>query len=221
MRRISFLLTLCLLLLALTGCGGTNNAGNTAEPSVPETEQTEPEDSPEAPEAPEEQPSAEQVPEQPTEELGPEKPAEEPSEETPAEEPEQPETAEPEEPAPEETSAENPYSACTEYSKEAVEDFAAQVRQAVLDRDWESLSRLTCYDIRVGEHTFGNSSEFAVADWDSILDEDFFQAIEEESCTDLFCNASGVMMGGGQIWFGQVLDIDGNDQGLQVTVINP
>lgn len=233
MRRISLLLTLCLLLFALAGCGGTSDAGDTAAPAAPETEQTdpeqaqpsEPEASPETPESPEDQPkevpeesSPEEVPEEPAKEPT-EEPAEKPAAETGRPEPEQPE--ETEAPEPEETGEENPYSvACPDYSKKEVESFAAQVRQAVLDRDWESLSQLSCYDIKVGEYTFADSAEFAAADWDSMLSDPFVQAMERESCTGMFCNWQGVMMGDGQIWFGEVLDIDGNNQGLKVTAIN-
>lgn len=212
MRRISLLLSLCLLLFALAGCRGTNDAGDTAEPPAPETEQAAPEESqspehettPEVPEETPEQPSPEEIPEEVPEE--------------PEEELETPETEEPE---PEETSAETSYTACSAYSKEEIEAFAAKVRQAVLDKDWDTLAQNTVYAIAVGSQTFLEESEFAAADWDSILSEDFIQAIEKESCQDMFNNFDGVMMGDGQIWFNEVLDIDGNSEGLKVIAINP
>lgn len=201
MKRIFLLLSLCLLLV-VAGCAGQ-------EPS-----QQEPEQSGQTVESQEPDEAAE--PQQPV------KPDQAETQES--EQPDQEEEAQgPEEPGQEEELQETPedtYAVCTSLSVEEVETFAAQVRQAVLDKDWDSLAQMTCYDIKVGENTFADSAEFAAADWDSVFSEDFIQAIEEESCREMFCNWQGVMMGDGQIWFSEVLDMDGNSEGLKVVAIN-
>lgn len=210
MKRMFLLLSLSLLLV-LAGCAGQ-------EPAQQETEQPDQTVSDQTTESQETEKLDEPAEPQETEE-----PSQEESEEPEKEpvEPAEPDQEEPEEP--EESSqetAKDAYAACTSLPAEEVDAFAAQVRQAVVSRDWDRLAEMVCYDIKVWENTFADSAEFAAADWDSIFSEDFLQAIEEEPCQDMFCNWQGVMMGDGQIWFSEVLDIDGNSEGLKVVAIN-
>lgn len=116
--------------------------------------------------------------------------------------------------------SENFYGVCTSYSKEEVEDFAKNVRQLVLARDWEKVGKLISYPIEVGGWTFDSGEEFAKGEFEDCLDESFFAAIEQETCEEMFCNWEGIMMGDGQIWIGTCSWI--NPEGiLRIIKISP
>lgn len=112
------------------------------------------------------------------------------------------------------------YAICTDKSPAEVEAFAAQVRQHILNRDWDALSEELVYEIRIGGVLYSSAEEFAAADFDAVIDDDFLAAIEAERCKNMFCNANGIAMGDGQVWIAEVLDIDGNSEGLKVIAIN-
>lgn len=112
------------------------------------------------------------------------------------------------------------YSVCTDLPKSEVEAFAKEVRQSILEKDWKGLSEKAAYPITVAGVTYNNSSDFAAGNLDSLCDSDFMAAIEEESCTDMFCSYQGIMLGNGQVWISEVLNEDMTSQGLKVTAIN-
>ena len=114
----------------------------------------------------------------------------------------------------------NYYSIFTNESKEAVEGFAATVKQQILDKDWAGLSENVVYPITVGGKTYANKSEFASADWDSILSAEFINSIKEESCENLFSNSDGAMLGNGEVWISEWLDSSNESMGLKVIAIN-
>ena len=87
-----------------------------------------------------------------------------------------------------------------------VESFALEIKQQILDGDWNGLSEKIAYPITIGEVEYADAKEFASADWNTILSKDFITAIENESCQNMFCNYEGIMFGDGQIWFSQVMN---------------
>lgn len=115
------------------------------------------------------------------------------------------------------------YSAATKFPAYAVEDFASMVRANILDKNWTALSELLAYPIHIESTTYDTAGDFAAEDWDRILTDDFFRTIEAETCTRMFCNADGIMMGDdGLIWFAQVHVTTefGEDDMLKVTAFN-
>lgn len=96
------------------------------------------------------------------------------------------------------------YSAATTFPAYAVEDFAGTVRAHILDKNWASLSELLSYPINIESTTYHTAEEFAAEDWDRILTDGFFQAIEAESCHEMFCSADGILLADGLIWIAQV-----------------
>lgn len=114
----------------------------------------------------------------------------------------------------------NYYSACTNEEPETVESFAATVRQQILDKDWAGLAENVAFPITVSGKTYANKDEFVAADWDSILTDEFFDVIENESCENLFCNYQGIMLGNGEVWISEPLNASNESQGLKVIAIN-
>ena len=112
------------------------------------------------------------------------------------------------------------YAVATDEDSETVESFAAEIRQQILDKDWNGLADNTLFPITVAGVTYENKDAFAAADWDSILGDSFIQAIEEESCENLFCNSDGIMLGNGEVWFAEHLDDNFESLGLKVIAIN-
>lgn len=114
----------------------------------------------------------------------------------------------------------NYYELFTNEDAETVESFAAEVRQQIVDRDWEGLSDNILFPITISTKAYNSKEEFLAADWDSILSEEFFNAIEEENCENLFCNYEGVMLGNGEVWISEQLDDNNVSCGLKVIAIN-
>ena len=112
------------------------------------------------------------------------------------------------------------YSVCTNCTKSEVEQFAKEVREFIIAEDWERLSEYVVYPIILAGVTYEDSTSFLAAPFEAHLDEDSIEAIHNESCTDMFCNYAGIMMGNGEVWIGEVLNEDYSSAGLHVIGLN-
>lgn len=112
------------------------------------------------------------------------------------------------------------YSVCTNYSKSEVEQFAKKAREWILAEDWERLSEYVAYPITMAGVAYEDSTSFLAALYEAYLDEDSIESIRNESCTDMFCNYAGIMMGNGEVWIGEVLNEDYSSAGLHVIGLN-
>lgn len=107
--------------------------------------------------------------------------------------------------SPEETAAaqteESPYGIATEASAEEVEQFAAQVKEAYLARNWQALSVMVEYPLDLFGEQVRNEQEFVAAMESHAVSESSLRSVEEEPCTDLFANDQGIAMADGIVWF--------------------
>ncbi|MBO5322840.1 MAG: hypothetical protein J6A88_01900 [Oscillospiraceae bacterium] len=108
------------------------------------------------------------------------------------------------------------YSVCTSLSKDEVEQFAREVKDLILTSNWTALSEHIAYPITMGGIVYEDSASFVTAPFETLLGADAIETIQNENCTDMFCKYSGIMMGNGEVWIGEVLDEDGNSAGLRV-----
>ena len=112
------------------------------------------------------------------------------------------------------------YSVCTGFSKAEVEQFAKNVKDLILASNWTALSEHIAYPITMGGVVYEDSASFVTAPFETLLDTDAIEAIQNESCTDMFCKYSGIMMGNGEVWIGEVLNEDGSSDGLRVIALS-
>lgn len=112
------------------------------------------------------------------------------------------------------------YSVCTNYSKSEVEQFAKEVQEFIIAEDWKRLSEYVVYPITIAGVTYEDSTSFLTAPFGTQLDEDSMESIRNESCTDMFCNYAGIMMGNGEVWISEVLNEDYSSAGLHVIGLN-
>ena len=89
-------------------------------------------------------------------------------------------------------------------TSEEVEQFAEEIKNDILKRDWDALSEKISYPIAINGTTVNNREDFLKLDIDGKLNQEFVEAIRAETCRKMFCNWQGVMMGDGQIWFDNV-----------------
>ena len=108
------------------------------------------------------------------------------------------------------------YSVCTSLSKDEVEQFAREVKNLILSSNWTALSEHIAYPITMGGIVYEDSASFVTAPFEALLDTNAIEAIQNENCTDMFCKYSGIMMGNGEVWIGEVLNEDGTSAGLRV-----
>ena len=108
------------------------------------------------------------------------------------------------------------YSVCTGFSKDEVEQFAMDVRDMILASDWTALSERIAYPITMGGAVYEDSASFITAPFETDLNAEAIEAIQNETCTDMFCKFSGIMMGNGEVWISEVLNEDFTSAGLQV-----
>ena len=113
------------------------------------------------------------------------------------------------------------YAICTSYSKEEIESFAKTIKTLILNKEWEELADKVTYPITIGNIECSNEEDFKKIVFDDILTDDFYTALEEESCEEMFCNYAGIMLGDGQVWISEIIDEETGDRPLMVTTINP
>ena len=92
------------------------------------------------------------------------------------------------------------YAAWSDRSKAEVETFAKEVRKAILDRDWETLSGFCLYPITVSGSTVETPESFLAEMNEAEIPEDFFKQVESESCEAMSSNYLGCMFGNGEVW---------------------
>lgn len=119
-----------------------------------------------------------------------------------------------------EKNQEDYYAMVTYAPAEEVELFAAGVKEDVLLKDWESLSGKLSYPIQISGKVIQNAKEFLALDIDNKLNQEFVNAIDKESCREMFCNYQGIMMGEtAQIWIASV-DNGSGQWKLKVIALN-
>ena len=97
------------------------------------------------------------------------------------------------------------YSMVTSASAKEVEQFAAGIKEDILWKDWKSLSGKLAYPIQISGKDINNAKEFLAMDIDGKLNQEFVNAIDAESCRQMFFNYQGIMMGEtGQVWIAGV-----------------
>lgn len=113
------------------------------------------------------------------------------------------------------------YNLATDIPAAEVEAFAKQVKEHLLSQDWKALSEKLSYPITIDGETYQTKEEFLTADFGETLNPYFFVELEEESCSQMFCNYTGIMLGEtGRVWIAEILNDDFSSQGLKVKAIN-
>lgn len=116
---------------------------------------------------------------------------------------------------------ENFYEMTSTLSKSKIENYAGEIRTMILTHDWERLSKEISYPIKIAGVKYSDAEEFVAASLDTIVTEEFMQAIEKEDCNEMFHNWQGIMMGEtGEIWLSEFYDIALDENILQVIAIN-
>lgn len=112
------------------------------------------------------------------------------------------------------------YKVCTSLPAQDVENYAGNIRSFILSHDWNSLAEELFYPITINGTTCSDSAAFLALDIDSHISPEFLNAIEAETCQQMFCNWQGISMGAeGQIWIEEKTGNDGNAT-LKVTALN-
>lgn len=96
------------------------------------------------------------------------------------------------------------YLMVTSLSDEEVENFAAKVKEQILESDFAGLAEEIAYPITIDGVTYKDASAFLEASMTLEMNPDFLTELESESCREMFVNYQGIMMGNGIVWIGSV-----------------
>lgn len=93
------------------------------------------------------------------------------------------------------------YSGFTAMPRAELEAFAAQVKQAYLAQDWETIAGWVRYLITLYPDVKVQNEQELLAYMDGkTVNPSDAAALGEESCTDMFYNGQGLCLGSGQVW---------------------
>lgn len=117
------------------------------------------------------------------------------------------------------------YSAATDIPAEQVEAFAAEIRQNILEEDWEAFSEKIAYpvtilvrglgeDTTVRERCIEGAGGMVGLFLRNTVNPSFLEEIRREDCRDLHCSWQGVSLADGRIWINEV------DGQLKITSVN-
>lgn len=107
-----------------------------------------------------------------------------------------------------------------EASDESAERFAKEIREEILEGDYESLAQKCVYPIRIDGETFENQEALLASGLLQNPPEAFLDAIRQETCEDMFHNWQGFMLGNGEVWFSEILNEDYSSDGLKIIGFN-
>lgn len=109
------------------------------------------------------------------------------------------------------------YEVATSKSAWEVERFAKRVKRLILAGDFEGLAETMIFPIRIDETVYIDKAAYMKAEFVKDPSPEFIEALQAESCEDLFCNYSGIMMGNELCW---ILEESSEPLGLKVYAIN-
>ena len=112
------------------------------------------------------------------------------------------------------------YSVCTSFSKYDVEQFAKEIRELILSSNWKKLSTYVAYPITIDEIIYEDDASLIRKLSETNLSEQAIASIQNEDCIEMFCKYSGIMMGNGEVWIGEVLNEDSASEGLRVIALH-
>lgn len=107
-----------------------------------------------------------------------------------------------------------------EASDESAERFAKEVREEILEGDYESLAQKCAYPVSIDGETFENREALLASGLLQNPPEAFLDAIRQETCEDMFHNWQGFMLGNGEVWFSEILNEDYSSEGLKIIGFN-
>ncbi len=85
-------------------------------------------------------------------------------------------------------------------SADEVEQFAALVKDAYLNEDWDWLAEHVRYPITVDGEELADAQALTAFLSERHVHPSDRAAMEEETCSGLFANGQGICLGSGQIW---------------------
>lgn len=104
------------------------------------------------------------------------------------------------------------YSQATSLPASQVEQFAMEVKENILNHQWDSLAEKIAYPITIENIVVDNSEHFLALVSENQIHPEFLSAVEHASCAGMFCNYQGIMMGAeGQVWLGAVYGENGEE----------
>lgn len=109
------------------------------------------------------------------------------------------------------------YEMATTKSAWEVERFAKCVKRLILAGDFEGLAETMVFPIRIDGTVYIDKAAYMKAEFVKNPSPEFIEALQAESCEDLFCNSSGIMVGNGLCW---ILEEGSESPGLKVYAIN-
>lgn len=92
------------------------------------------------------------------------------------------------------------YSGVTAMPADEVEQFAALVKDAYLNEDWDWLAEHVRYPITVDGEELADAQALTAFLSERHVHPSDQAAMEEETCSGLFANGQGICLGSGQIW---------------------
>lgn len=109
------------------------------------------------------------------------------------------------------------YEIATSKSTWEVERFAKRVKRLILAGNFDELAEIMVFPVRIDETVYMDKAAYMKAEFVKNPRAEFIEALQAESCEDLFCNYSGIMMGSGLCW---ILEEGSESYGLKVYAIN-
>jgi hypothetical protein len=96
------------------------------------------------------------------------------------------------------------YVVATNFDKQTVESYAAEVKKAYTESNYTALSQMILYPITMyPDVTCNNAEDFMnYCEGKSIASADL-ESMEAETCKDMFANSGGICLGDGQVWIGE------------------
>ena len=92
------------------------------------------------------------------------------------------------------------YDAVTAMDSADVEAIARTVRDAYLDEDWETVSEHLSYPVIVGGVPLNTTDDFLKYMEDKTIAPGDRDALQNETCENMFLNGQGICLGDGEIW---------------------
>lgn len=105
------------------------------------------------------------------------------------------------------------YSTVTDIPSEEVEAFAREIRDNLLEEDWEAFAEKAAYPITIRQKVIAGEGGLVGLFIRNTVSEEFLEDIRWESCEAMPCDADGISMGGGRI---RIKEVNGE---LKITAI--
>lgn len=104
------------------------------------------------------------------------------------------------------------YTFTEEISDQEVTQFAKEVKNNIVNGEWEKLAEKICYPVEIGGTMYTSADSFINNDWENAFSDEWMENMKAETCENMSFTKQGLILANGEVKIYVVKDVKGNEK---------